>query len=327
MQTAQELISWLESLGGKIYLNNFDTQSNIVGPLSVMDAQNNHFTFIGVKMKGKVKELIQACSSDLILVENELQDEFNPEDFQQKCFVFVENPKDIVIEYARKFTSFYDSNEKTKIDDSSKIHSSVQLGNNVVIGPNVVIEKGCVIRDNSIIEANSIIKSETRIGQNVKIGSNCVIGGVGFGYQKAESGEFERFPHFGSVIIKNDVSIGSNTCIDRGSLSNTVLENGVKVDNLVHIAHNVKIGKNSLIIANAMIAGSVEIGENCWVAPSSSIRNGVRIGNNVTIGLASLVTKNIEDNQVVTGSPAVPLTDFKKMRTIQQDLMKNYQIK
>jgi UDP-3-O-[3-hydroxymyristoyl] glucosamine N-acyltransferase len=114
------------------------------------------------------------------------------------------------------------------------------------------------------------------------------------------------------------VHIGNNTCIDRGSLSDTILYEGVKVDNLVHIAHNVKIGKNSLIIAQSMIAGSVTIGENCWIAPSSCIRNAVKIGNQVTIGLASTVTKNVPDNSTVLGSPALPIEEFVKLRKIQK---------
>ena len=153
--------------------------------------------------------------------------------------------------------------------------------------------------------------------------SNSVIGGVGFGYAQDElTKQYVRFPHYGRVIIHNNVSIGNNTCIDRGSLSDTIMHDGVKIDNLVHIAHNVKIGKNTLIIANAMIAGSVIIGENCWIAPSSCIRNGITIGDNVTVGLASTVTKNIGSSQTVMGSPAVSIEDFLKLREQQKFFLK-----
>ena len=115
--------------------------------------------------------------------------------------------------------------------------------------------------------------------------------------------------------------IGNNTCIDRGSLKDTVIGEGVKIDNLVHIAHNVNIGKNSLIIACSMIAGSVDIGENSWVAPSSTIRNAITIGKNTTIGLASTVVKSVPDNTTVIGNPAIARDDFLLLRKQQKEYL------
>ena len=128
--------------------------------------------------------------------------------------------------------------------------------------------------------------------------------------------EYELFPHLGGLVIEDHVHLGNNTCIDRGSLKDTIIHQGVKIDNLVHIAHNVTIGKNSLIIACSMIAGSVVIGENCWVAPSSSVRNGIYIGDNTTIGLGSVVTKSVGADETVAGNPAVPLAELIKLRQL-----------
>ena len=144
-----------------------------------------------------------------------------------------------------------------------------------------------------------------------------MLGGDGFGYVKNEATqEYELFPHLGGVVIEDHVHIGNNTCIDRGSLKDTIIHQGVKIDNLVHIAHNVTVGKNSLIIACSMIAGSVVIGENCWVAPSSSVRNGIYIGDNTTIGLGSVVTKSVGADETIAGNPAVPLAELIKLRQL-----------
>ena len=114
----------------------------------------------------------------------------------------------------------------------------------------------------------------------------------------------EKFPHIGTVIIEDDVEIGSNTCIDRGTLGDTIIGEGVRIDNLVHISHNVEIGRHSAVIANAMVGGGTKIGELSWVAPSSSVRDRLEIGDNSVIGLASVVTKDISPNKTVMGSPA-----------------------
>jgi UDP-3-O-[3-hydroxymyristoyl] glucosamine N-acyltransferase len=191
------------------------------------------------------------------------------------------------------------------------VSSSASISENVVydaatvhIGNNVVIEKGVVIGTHVIIQHNTVIKANTVIGNNVTIGSNCTIGGVGFGYEKNEAGQYVLIPHIGNVLLEDNVEIGNNVCIDRAVLESTILHKNVKVDNLVHIAHGVEIGANSLIIANAMIAGSVKIGENTWIAPSSSIIQKTTIGDDVIVGLGSVVLKNVEDGSVVAGVPA-----------------------
>lgn len=125
-----------------------------------------------------------------------------------------------------------------------------------------------------------------------------------------EKGELEKFPHLAGVIIEDNVDIGSNTSIDRGALSDTIIRQGAKIDNLVHIAHNVIVGRHSTIIANAMIAGSTKIGDFSWVAPSASVLQQLTIGTRVTIGVGSVVTKNVPDEETWTGVPARPLKEF-----------------
>jgi UDP-3-O-[3-hydroxymyristoyl] glucosamine N-acyltransferase len=142
------------------------------------------------------------------------------------------------------------------------------------------------------------------IGANFKQGSNVTIGGDGFGYEKNEHGEYEFFPHFGDVYIGDNVSVGSNTCIDRGAVEHTQIGNGTKIDNLVHIAHAVKIGDNCLIVAGSVICGSVKIGEGTYIGANVTIREHLTIGNSAYIGMGSVVTKNVGDNEMWYGNPA-----------------------
>ncbi len=192
-----------------------------------------------------------------------------------------------------------------EIATTAQIDSHVKYNPSTVnIGHNVVIEKDTIIGNNVIIGSNTVIKHGTLIGDNVKIGSNNTIGGIGFGYEPDDDGNYELIPHIGNVVLEEGVEIGNNTCIDRAVLGSTLLSKNVKVDNLVHIAHGVQVGENSLVIAHAMVAGSVSIGKNVWVAPSSSIRQKLTIEDNATIGMGSVVVKNVGQFDVVAGVPA-----------------------
>ncbi len=189
------------------------------------------------------------------------------------------------------------------IHPTAIIHPEAIISEKIFVGPNTVIGK-CVIGDETIIYGNCYIFDNTTIGKNVTIMPNTTIGGTGYGYEKNEENEFELFPHIGGVQIENNVDIGANTCIDRGTLGNTIIGSGSKIDNLVHIAHNVAIGKNCAIIAHSMIGGSTIINDNSWVAPSSCLRDGISIGKNSIVGLGAVVVKTIPENETWIGNPA-----------------------
>jgi len=229
----------------------------------------------------------------------------NDLDINQNCtYLYTDSPRRTFQEI---LTHFFLPNLPKGISDSSVINKNVSLGEDIFIGENVVIEAGCKIGNNTIINHNTVVKSNTIIGNNVTIGSNNVIGGVGFGYEKDETGRYIFIPHIGNVIIGNEVEIGNCTTIDKAVLGSTIIRSKVKIDNLVHIAHGVDIGENSLIIANSMIAGSVKIGRNSWIAPSSSILNKKTIGNNAVIGMGAVVLKDVNENSIIVGNPGKEL--------------------
>lgn len=230
--------------------------------------------------------------------------------FNSSCtYLLVNNPRLYFLNVVKKY--FVDD-ELPVVSAQAFIDPTVHIGKNVTIRPGVVIEKNCVIGDGSSIDANTVVKKGTIIGQRVKIGANNTIGGVGFGYEKGEDGNFELIPHIGNVVIEDDVEIGNNTAVDRAVLGSTILRRNSKVDNLVHIAHGVEVGENSLVIAHAMVAGSTKIGKNVWVAPTAAILNKLSVADNATIGMGAVVLKNVTEGQTVVGNPAKDLASLKK---------------
>ena len=227
------------------------------------------------------------------------------EDIQPNCtYLLAENPRKA---FRLLLQKYFMETETREIARTAVIDPSVKLGKNVSIGENVVIEKGCIIGDDTTIGHNTVIKSRTQIGNHVQIGASNVIGGVGFGYEKDENGDYEVIPHVGNVLIEDGVEIGNCTCVDRGVLGSTILRENCKIDNLVHIAHGVVVGRNALVIALALVAGSVEIGENAWIAPSSAIMQKVKIGKNATVGMGAVVLRNVGEGEVWVGNPAKKL--------------------
>ena len=238
--------------------------------------------------------------------------------WQGRNVVFVDNPR---LAFSKLLSLYFDKKREPRIEKTAFIAESSTIGEWCYIGHNVVIEDRVVIGDHTTILHNTVIGFETQIGSDVYIGSNCSIGMAGFGYEKDETGEWTAIPHVGNVVIGKGVRIHNNTCVDKAMLGSTVLSDEVKIDNLVHIAHGVKIGKNSLIIANAMVAGSVHIGENSWIAPSANILNQLKIGSNVSTGMAANIVKNVEDGQLVVGNPAEPIEQFKKWSAVRKKLL------
>lgn len=202
--------------------------------------------------------------------------------------------------------------ENPYIGAFSYIGDNVTLGNNVKIFPNSYIGDNVTVGDNTIVFSGGKIYSECIIGNNCVINSGAIIGADGFGFAPNENGEYSKVPQIGNVILENNVDIGAGTTIDRATLGSTIIRRGVKLDNQIQIAHNVEIGKNTVIAAQTGVAGSTKIGENCQIGGQVGIVGHITIGNNVRIQAQSGIGRNIKDNEVLQGSPALGYGDYNK---------------
>jgi UDP-3-O-[3-hydroxymyristoyl] glucosamine N-acyltransferase len=189
---------------------------------------------------------------------------------------------------------------------------NIKIGNNTKIYPNVYIGDNVVIGDNVILFSGAKIYSDTLIGDNCVIHSSAILGADGFGFAPNEQGEFIKVPQTGNVVIEDNVDVGAATSIDRATLGSTIIRKGVKLDNHIQIAHNVEIGKNTVIAAQTGIAGSAKIGENCMIGGQVGIAGHITIGNNVKIQAQSGIGRNVKDNETLQGSPALPYSDYNK---------------
>lgn len=189
---------------------------------------------------------------------------------------------------------------------------NIKIGNNTKIYPNVYIGDNVNIGDNVILFSGAKIYSDTIIGDNCVIHSSAILGADGFGFAPNEKGEFIKVPQTGNVIIEDNVDVGAATSIDRATLGSTIIRKGVKLDNHIQIAHNVEIGKNTVIAAQTGIAGSTKIGENCMIGGQVGIVGHITIGNNVKIQAQSGIGRNVKDNEILQGSPALPYSVYNK---------------
>jgi UDP-3-O-[3-hydroxymyristoyl] glucosamine N-acyltransferase len=212
------------------------------------------------------------------------------------------------------------------VDSSSILGKDVALGKNVVIGANCTIGNNVKIFHNTVLLDNIEIGDDSIIYQNVSIRENCkigkrviihpgtVIGADGFGYRKDNEGVYHKVPQIGNVVIEDDVEIGANTTIDRAALGSTILKKGVKLDNLVQIAHNVSVGENTVMSAQSGISGSVKVGKNSIIAGQAGISGHLEIGDNVIIIAQSGVSKSITKPGIYFGSPA---KEFKTAKILE----------
>ena len=189
--------------------------------------------------------------------------------------------------------------KKAQVGDYTKIYENVYVGDNVKIGSHCIIYPGVRIYPGMII------------GDNVILHANCVIGSDGFGFAPLEDGTWKKIEHTGNVIIEDDVEIGANTCVDKSQMGSTVIRKGVKIDNLCQIAHNVEVGRNTVMASMTGIAGSTKVGEHCIFAGQVGIAGHLTIADNTTLGAQTGVLSSIkEPGKVLMGSPALPHREF-----------------
>ncbi len=239
-------------------------------------------------------------------------------------YIEVEHPEKVFFELLR--TYFSPTFPLEGIDTSAYVHPDAQLGENVALGKNVVISAGCKIGSNAKIFHNSVLLEEVEIGdgtlifQNVSVREKCKIGGRviihpgtvigsdGFGFNPDEKGVYHKIPQIGNVIIEDDVEIGSNVSIDRAAMGSTIIKQGVKIDNLVQIAHNVFIGENTVISSQSGISGSTKVGKNCILAGQVGLVGHIEISDNSILMAQSGISKSVKKPGKYFGSPAKELS-------------------
>lgn len=289
-----DILNYLKSNNYKY--NFYGNKDNIInGYSSIKNYKPNSITWFKNKSKFSIinKDLVKNIGLAVV--------PFGLGDIDIENYIEVENPKEV---FFAVLENFFESSEKVSIGKNSIISSKACISTNIFIGNNCVIDDDVIIESGCKIYNNVVIRRGVKIGKDCLIKSGAIIGEEGFGYSRNQSGIYKKVPHFGSVKIGNNVDIGASACIDRGTIDDTIIEDGTKIDNLCYISHNVNIGKNCMIIGGTKIYGSVNIGDKCYIA-TAIIKNQVKIGNNVFIGMGSIVTKNIEDNNIILGNSSL----------------------
>ena len=288
----------------------------------IQDAKKGQIAFLS---NPKYEQFIYTTQASAVIVKKDFQGKKNI----SSSLILVDDPYNsftLLLEEYHKLISFQKSGieepcylgEKSVIGENiyrgafSYIGSNVKVGDNVKIYPHVYIGDNSVIGNNTILYPNVKIYGDTRIGNNCVIHAGTVIGSDGFGFAPQEDKTYKTIPQLGNVLIEDDVTIGANTVIDCATLfgDSTIIRQGVKMDNLIQIAHNVEIGKNTVIAAQAGISGSTKVGENVMIAGQVGIAGHLVISNGVQIGAQSGISKSTEENQQLLGYPAIDIKDY-----------------
>ena len=231
--------------------------------------------------------------------------------FDKLNYIQVDNPR---LAFATVVEHFFVPKKKYSIHKYAEIADNCRIPETVSIGAFSCIGKNVTIGENTVINNNVVIYDNTIIGDNCYIKSGSIIGEDGFGFDFNKDGQPIRIHHLGKVIIGDNVEIGAKCTICRGTIGNTSIDEYVKIDDQVHIAHNCIIGKNTIITACAEISGSVTIGRQCWIGPNSSIIQKVVIGDNVTIGIGTIINKDVTSNKKIMGLSGLGLKELIKLK-------------
>lgn len=298
MVTVNEVLSYLEKNGEEFAFSG-DESSSIEGFSSLMNYRENTITWC--KTASKMEEvnvpdtdfsLVVTCKSDI--------------DGYKNCsnVIMVQDPKRIFFSIIEAF--FDNSSTLPDIGNNTYISDDVIIGKNVKIGYNCVIDGSIEIGDDTVIYNNVNMINKVRIGRNCVIHSGVNIGHDDFSYTEDENHNKKMIKHYGGVEIGDDVFIGAGSAVNRGTIDDTRIGNGCKIDAFCHISHNVILGEKSALISGTRLYGSVKTGVNVYIA-SAIVKNQISLGDNTVVGMGSVVLNNIDDDTTVAGIPAKPL--------------------
>lgn len=316
MQIKASLISQL--LNGELV---GDPNVLVSKPAKIEEGEVGAISFLG---NPKYESYVYTCQSSVILVSKDFQP-------KQKLTATLIKVEDVYTSLGILMQHFSDAMQATqeknispqafvhegatvgegaKIDAFAYIGKGAKIGKNAVIYPQVYIGEDVVIGDDVTLYSGAKIHRACQLGNRVTLHANAVIGSDGFGFAPQADGSYKKIPQLGIVILEDDVDIGANTVVDRATMDATVIEQGVKLDNLIQIAHNVRIGKNTVMASQVGVAGSTQIGENCMVGGQAGFAGHLKIANGTKIQAQSGLGQSVkEENTAIWGSPAI---DYKR---------------
>lgn len=278
-----------QSEGSNMKVNNFS---------SIGEATQDDLAFCW-HIGEKGLSLISKSKGGVIICKKEMQGLVSPNGRQ--LLIFTDSPRLAFVRVAKKM---HGQDQVVGISQRATISEKSTIGSNCYIGDYVVIGDNCSIGNNTAIYDRVSLVQNCVIGNNCVIQSGASLGSDGFAFERYDTGELEKFPHRGYVRIDNNVEISANCSIARGSLSDTKIAEGTKLDALVHIAHNVCIGKNCELTAGTIIGGSTIVGETSWTGLNSTLKNGINVGKNVIVASGASVIHDVPDGDIVAGVPA-----------------------
>jgi len=298
----------------------------ISGPAKIDDAKKSEITFLANK---KYSPSVKTTQAGAIILDEKIEGLTIPYILVPNAYVgFLMLLKLFQPEMHKYIKGISD---QAFIDESAEIAESaavgphvyagpgVKIGKNTIIYPGAVILKDVVIGDDCVIYPNVSIREDCVIGNRVILQNGCVIGSDGFGFAPQKD-TYIKIPQIGRVIIEDDVELGANTTIDRATLGETLLRQGCKLDNLVQIAHNVIIGKDTVIASQSGVSGSTEIGGHVTIAGQVGIVGHIKINNNAVIAAQSGISKDVSENEIMWGTPAKPISVQKKIEISSRQL-------
>jgi UDP-3-O-[3-hydroxymyristoyl] glucosamine N-acyltransferase len=304
----------------------------VTRPAPIELAQSGDFAFID---SAKYEAFAYTTGASVLLV----HDSFAPQHPVTPALIRVADVRACLSLLLERFSSQVQNGSAGIISEEASVHPQARLGVGVTVGAFAVIEAGAIVGDHctiypqvyvgrnarvgtgTVLHAGAKIHYDCVVGANCIIGSNAVIGTDGFGYHPQPDHSWKKVPHVGNVILEDSVEIGACTCIDRASMGSTVVHSGVKLDNLVHIAHNVDIGKNTVMAAQSAIAGSTKIGEHVQVGGQAGIVGHIKVADNTRIQAQSGIGSHIEEpGKAFFGTPAIPYGDYVRSHVVFKQL-------
>lgn len=308
-----------------------DPQTIVTHPSKIEEGGEQSISFLA---NPKYEEFAYRTTASILLVSHD----FKPKQAISSTLIRV---KDVYASISFLLNKFGEQRQQRAavISPQASIHPSASIGSNVSIGPFVVIEEDAQIADgvtlypqvfigravsigaDSKIYPGAKIHADCQVGESCVIAANAVIGSDGFGFAPQEDGSYQKIAQLGNVILEDFVDIGANTVIDRATMGSTIIRRGVKLDNLIQVAHNVEIGQNTVIAAQAGIAGSTQIGQNCRIGGQAGFVGHIKVADGVMVQAQSGVAASIEkEKSAVYGSPAIGYSNYLKSYAVFKNL-------